>query len=615
MNLADRLFAMLSYHLSCIVYSQQHPMYDEFNLHPIIETTHSYDHSYKSKQSSVDISKTVHIQNVYNNDNNNNGTSSSSTTNTTASICHNREDDQLTPKTVTHKDHYLSHATSNLIETNQKQNVKQLSTLFPNKTEQQQQQVSDYNSITTQLLSNASHEKISHTTTTHIPCLVCGDESSGFHYGVISCEGCKGFFRRCITQGMSHYCNNTGDCEITSFTRNSCQYCRLKKCFNVGMSRQASRLGRRPKRPRSDTINIIENVKEPITNSLSLSRTSEQEIQCQQQIKFMNEDSTTIFKEKTWSNKNIKQISSINSSESVAPITSKVNFSDCFLQRHQIKIIPEIHQEIQRKLSTMLIYQEKLLTNIEINEFDHIANVLINAHLQFSVYTFEKIQIQIRKNSLISADTIIDNFNSDPASAWIHWQLNCRLENVLNLFKQNPFFQQISYNDQVCLFRYGAFETILASWFALFNVKRQVMLAPDLTAYMNRDCIEKIKVLGVFMLEIFDLGMKASHIQWTDSDIALFNAVLLMNPERLDLCNREQIGQIESKLMQVLYRHLRNSHPNEPEIFLNMLQLIPIIQEINQSHLNAVKYIKKYNKELFNSLPDIYQKTYQELSL
>ncbi|CAF4041396.1 unnamed protein product, partial [Rotaria magnacalcarata] len=156
---------------------------------------------------------------------------------------------------------------------------------------------------------------------------------------------------------------------------------------------------------------------------------------------------------------------------------------------------------------------------------------------------------------------------------------------------------------------------ILASWFALFNVKRQVMLAPDLTAYMNRDCIEKIKVLGVFMLEIFDLGMKASHIQWTDSDIALFNAVLLMNPERLDLCNREQIGQIESKLMQVLYRHLRNSHPNEPEIFLNMLQLIPIIQEINQSHLNAVKYIKKYNKELFNSLPDIYQKTYQELSL
>ncbi|XP_052779757.1 retinoic acid receptor gamma-like isoform X2 [Mya arenaria] len=79
-------------------------------------------------------------------------------------------------------------------------------------------------------------------------CKVCGDESSGYHYGVDSCEGCKGFFRRCITQGMTHKCSNEEKCEITPFTRNSCQYCRLKKCFAVGMSREASRLGRRPKR-------------------------------------------------------------------------------------------------------------------------------------------------------------------------------------------------------------------------------------------------------------------------------------------------------------------------------------------------------------------------------
>ncbi|XP_012939845.1 nuclear receptor subfamily 1 group D member 1 [Aplysia californica] len=47
---------------------------------------------------------------------------------------------------------------------------------------------------------------------------------------------------------MTHKCANEEKCEITPFTRNSCQYCRLKKCFEVGMSREASRLGRRPKR-------------------------------------------------------------------------------------------------------------------------------------------------------------------------------------------------------------------------------------------------------------------------------------------------------------------------------------------------------------------------------
>ena len=66
--------------------------------------------------------------------------------------------------------------------------------------------------------------------------------------------------------------------------------------------------------------------------------------------------------------------------------------------------------------------------------------------------------------------------------------------------------------------------------FTLFDGEHKLMLTPDFSAYMDRDFIKTIKTLGVIMLEIFDLGMKASHLRWTDSDIALFNALLLMNP-------------------------------------------------------------------------------------
>ncbi|XP_056270030.1 nuclear receptor subfamily 2 group F member 6b isoform X2 [Pseudoliparis swirei] len=78
-----------------------------------------------------------------------------------------------------------------------------------------------------------------------VDCVVCGDKSSGKHYGVFTCEGCKSFFKRSIRRSLNYSCRSNRECQIDQHHRNQCQYCRLKKCFRVGMRKEVQR-GRIP---------------------------------------------------------------------------------------------------------------------------------------------------------------------------------------------------------------------------------------------------------------------------------------------------------------------------------------------------------------------------------
>ncbi|XP_041741092.1 oxysterols receptor LXR-alpha-like isoform X5 [Coregonus clupeaformis] len=69
-------------------------------------------------------------------------------------------------------------------------------------------------------------------------CSVCGDKASGFHYNVLSCEGCKGFFRRSVIKSAQYSCKNNGRCEMDMYMRRKCQQCRLRKCREAGMLEQ-----------------------------------------------------------------------------------------------------------------------------------------------------------------------------------------------------------------------------------------------------------------------------------------------------------------------------------------------------------------------------------------
>lgn len=119
-------------------------------------------------------------------------------------------------------------------------------------------------------LSRASqYNKPLYTAELQVYCRICGDRASGFHYGVHSCEGCKGFFRRTLKKDLVYKpCRDNSQCRIDAGSRNKCQYCRYQKCINAGMSQNAVRFGRMPKVEREKLVADQEELQKSCTQRL-----------------------------------------------------------------------------------------------------------------------------------------------------------------------------------------------------------------------------------------------------------------------------------------------------------------------------------------------------------
>ncbi|KAK0406824.1 hypothetical protein QR680_018830 [Steinernema hermaphroditum] len=118
-----------------------------------------------------------------------------------------------------------------------------------------------------------------------LKCVVCGDKPTGYHYDVLSCNGCKTFFRRTVISNRKFACSRGGKCaftkgkrvqkEVMSWTgyfaadfRCACRSCRFEKCVHVGMNPKAIQFPMDPETskndPSDDEVEIVDKYEEAL---------------------------------------------------------------------------------------------------------------------------------------------------------------------------------------------------------------------------------------------------------------------------------------------------------------------------------------------------------------
>ncbi|XP_015372974.1 PREDICTED: ecdysone-inducible protein E75-like isoform X4 [Diuraphis noxia] len=351
-------------------------------------------------------------------------------------------------------------------------------------------------------------------------CRVCGDRASGFHYGVHSCEGCKGFFRRSIQQKIQYRpCTKNQQCNILRINRNRCQYCRLRKCISVGMSRDAVRFGRVPKREKARIMAAMQHS----SNSKSQEKAAVAELEDDQRL---------------------------------------------------------------------------------------VASV-VRAHLETCDFTSDKVAPTLARareqpNYTLCHPTLACPLNPSPRPVTGQQELlndfskrfSPAIRGVVEFAKRIPGFGLLAQDDQVTLLKAGVFEVLLVRLACMFDsecnsmvtLNGQVLRRESVCAYSNARFLTD---------SMFEFAERLNAMRLNDSEIGLFNAVIVIAADRPGLRNVDFVERMHKQLKCALQSVLMQNHPDRPSLCQELLKKIPDLRTLNTLHsekLLAFKMTEQQNQ-------------------
>ncbi|KAA0702994.1 Nuclear receptor ROR-alpha [Triplophysa tibetana] len=460
-----------------------------------------------------------------------------------------------------------------------------------------------------------------------IPCKICGDKSSGVHYGVITCEGCKGFFRRSQSSSVQYSCSRQSNCPIDRASRNRCQSCRLKKCVAQGMSRDAVKFGRMSKRQRDSLFAEVERHRQQ--QRLQANSVQEpQPLQAYRPGKDHREQSSHLIPSHP-------PAYPYSVEPELPGCPASLPYLDCRVSEAQVqglayrvsphRRLESINLTAERGFDSTRSTPEAILnmpsSEMGFRPYDpetsffsyptslHIEELcasIVRSHRETTQYRPE--ELQALRWKVFSREEIHAHQSKSMDEMWQHCavRLTDAVQYVVEFAKRIPGFRQLCQNDQIALLKSGSMEVVLVRMSRMFNTENNMVFFDGKFAGTE---LFKSLACNDLIAAVFDFAHNLCMLRLTEQQMAVFSAVVLLNADRPGLENREKVQRarrdVELALSQILHRD------NQETLLHKLNQRLPLLKSLCVLHIEKLRWFRQLFPLTVHSLfPPLYKELF-----
>ncbi|KTF84155.1 hypothetical protein cypCar_00031664, partial [Cyprinus carpio] len=449
-----------------------------------------------------------------------------------------------------------------------------------------------------------------------IPCKICGDKSSGIHYGVITCEGCKGFFRRSQQNNASYSCPRQRNCLIDRTNRNRCQHCRLQKCLALGMSRDAVKFGRMSKKQRDSLYAEVQKHQQRLQEQRQ-QQTGEAEALARVYSSSLTNGLSTLNHEigGTYANGHVIDMPKGQpngapggyygmDSTQASPDQSGLDMTGM----KQIKQEPIYDLTPVPNLFTYGSYQDsQLAPGVSMGELDRIAQNIIKSHLETCQYTAEELQQLAWQTHSYEEVKMYQSKTRDVLWQQCAMQITHAIQYVVEFAKRITGFMELCQNDQILLLKSGCLEVVLVRMCRAFNPLNNTVLFEGKYGGM-----QIFKTLGCddLVSAVFDFAKSLCSLQLTEEEIALFSAAVLISTDRPWLMEPRKVQKLQEKIYFALQHIMQKNHLDE-DALAKLISRIPTLSALCTLHTEELQAFQQLHPETVNMLfPPLYKELF-----